>query len=52
MRESALALRDAFVKGVNDSGADGVDIGLMHFRGVFFCFCHLKTAWSNEHRFS
>jgi phosphomannomutase len=36
MRESSVALHAAFVKGVNDSGADVVDIGLMHSPGLYF----------------
>lgn len=36
MRLSSPALYDAFVKGVNDSGADVVDIGMVHSPAVYY----------------
>jgi phosphomannomutase len=36
MRESSPGLHAAFVKGANDSGADVVDIGLIHSPGLYF----------------
>ena len=36
MRLSSDALRDAFVKGATDSGAEVVDIGLFHSPGLYF----------------
>jgi phosphomannomutase len=36
MRESSPMLHAAFIKGANDSGADVVDIGLIHSPGLYF----------------
>jgi len=42
MRESSPVLHAAFIKGVTDSGADVVDIGLIHSPGLYFASATLQ----------
>ena len=42
MRESSPVLHAAFIKGVNDSGAAVVDIGLIHSPGLYFASATLN----------
>jgi len=42
MRESSPLLHAAFIKGANDSGADVVDIGLIHSPGLYFASATLN----------
>jgi len=42
MRESSPVVHAAFMKGANDSGADVVDIGLIHSPGLYFASATLN----------